>query len=187
MDKSFRPGLEKEIRAFSETPAIAQTKKITPEQATVSLNMSIMLMNNALAAIPVKKDKGFIYDSANLSDEKTKKEFNGFISLKELFTTLTLTIIIGILISQSFTYLFNNFIDAEYGNNLNEFMNEQQIVAQNAMKSFTKVTSEDLKKIAETNNFSILNILQGSLIAFLLSSVMNLILAAIFKKNQPVF
>jgi hypothetical protein len=118
---------------------------------------------------------------------KTKKEFNGFISLKELFTTLTLTIIIGILISQSFTYLFNNFIDAEYGNNLNEFMNEQQIVAQNAMKSFTKVTSEDLKKIAETNNFSILNILQGSLIAFLLSSVMNLILAAIFKKDKPVF
>ena len=118
---------------------------------------------------------------------KTKKEFNGFISLKELFTTLTVTIIIGILISQSFTYLFNNFIDVEYGNAMNEFMNEQQIVAQNAMKSFTKVTSEDLKKIAETNNFSILNILQGSLIAFLLSSVMNLILAAIFKKNQPVF
>ena len=118
---------------------------------------------------------------------KTKKEFNGFISLKELFTTLTVTIIIGILISQSFTFLFNNFIDVEYGNAMNEFMNEQQIVAQNAMKSFTKVTSEDLKKIAETNNFSILNILQGSLIAFLLSSVMNLILAAIFKKNQPVF
>ena len=118
---------------------------------------------------------------------KTKKEFNGFISLKELFTTLTVTIIIGILISQSFTYLFNNFIDVEYGNTLNEFMNEQQIVAQNAMKNFTKVTSEDLKKIAETNNFSILNILQGTLIAFLLSSVMNLILAAIFKKNKPVF
>ena len=118
---------------------------------------------------------------------KTKKEFNGFISLKELFTTLTVTIIIGILISQSFTYLFNNFIDVKYGNTLNEFMNEQQIVAQNAMKNFTKVTSEDLKKIAETNNFSILNILQGTLIAFLLSSVMNLILAAIFKKNQPVF
>lgn len=118
---------------------------------------------------------------------KTKKEFNGFISLKELFTTLTVTIIIGILISQSFTYLFNNFIDVEYGNTMNEFMNEQQIVAQNAMKNFTNVTSEDLKKVAETNNFSILNILQGTLIAFLLSSVMNLILAAIFKKNQPVF
>ncbi|MFY7988490.1 MAG: DUF4199 domain-containing protein [Flavobacterium sp.] len=118
---------------------------------------------------------------------KTKKEFNGFISLKDLFTTLTITVTIGILISQFFTYALNNFIDAEYGNTMNEFMNEQQIVAQNAMKSFMKVSSEDLKKIAETNNFSILNILQGTLIAFLLSSLMNLILAAIFKKNQPVF
>ncbi|MCL9769245.1 DUF4199 domain-containing protein [Flavobacterium sp. HXWNR69] len=118
---------------------------------------------------------------------KTKKEFNGFISLKELFTTLTITILIGILISQSFTFLFNNFIDAAYGELLNKFMNEQQILAQNAMKSFTKVSNEDLKKIAETNNFSILNIAQGTLIAFLVSSIMNLILAAIFKKNQPVF
>ena len=118
---------------------------------------------------------------------KIKKESNGFISLKELFTSLTITISIGILISQSFTFVFNNFIDVSYGNTMNEFMNEQQIVAQNAMKSFTKVTSEDLKKIAETDNFSILNILQGTLIAFLISSIMNLILAAIFKTNKPVF
>ena len=70
---------------------------------------------------------------------------------------------------------------------MNEFMNEKKKIDKNAMKSFTKVTSEDLKKIAETNNFSILKNIQGSLIAFLLSSVMNLILATIFKKNQPVF
>ena len=118
---------------------------------------------------------------------KTKKEFNGYISLKELFTTLTITILIGILISQLFTFVFNNFIDTEYGTAMNDFMNEQQIMAQNAMKSFTKVSSEDLKEIAITNNFSIVNILQGTLVAFLISSIMNLILAAIFKKNQPVF
>jgi|GEM_PF-1709635 hypothetical protein len=116
-----------------------------------------------------------------------KKEFNGYISLKELFTTLTVTITIGILISQLFTFVFNNFIDAEYGTAMNDFMNEQQIMAQNAMKSFTKVSSEDLKEIANTNNFSILNILQGTLVAFLISSIMNLILAAIFKKDKPVF
>ena len=104
-----------------------------------------------------------------------------------MFTTLTITVTIGILISQFFTFALNNFIDVEYGRAMNEFMNEQQIIAQNAMKSFMKVSSEDLKKIAETDNFSILNILQGTLIAFLLSSLMNLILAAIFKKNQPVF
>jgi len=118
---------------------------------------------------------------------KTKKEFNGYISFKELFTTLTITIAIGIVISQLFTFLFNNFIDTEYGTAMNDFMNEQQILAQNAMKGFIKVTSEDLKKIAEKDNFSIVSILQGTLVAFLISSILNLILAAIFKKNKPVF
>ena len=118
--------------------------------------------------------------------KNTKKEFNGYISLKELFTTLTITITIGILISQSFTFVFNNFIDTEYGIAMNDFMNEQQIIAQNAMKNFTKVSNEDLKEIANTNNFSLLNILQGSLVAFLISSIMNLILAAIFK-SKPTY
>lgn len=114
---------------------------------------------------------------------QTKREFNNFITFKDLFTTLTITILIGILISQLFTFLLNNYIDANYGTAMNDFMNEQQIIAQNAMKSFTNVSSEDLKEIANKNNFSLINILQGSLIAFLLSSVMNLILAAIFKSK----
>lgn len=122
-----------------------------------------------------------------LQCNKTKKEFNGFITFKEIFTTLTITITVGILISQLFTYVFNNFIDVTYGTAMNDFINEQQIVARNAMKSFSKVTSEDLKEISNTNNFSLVKILQGTLVAFLISSIMNLILAAIFKKNKPVF
>lgn len=113
----------------------------------------------------------------------TKKELNGFISFKDLFTTLTITITIGILISQIFTFLLNNFIDAEYGKLMNDFINDQQIVAANAMKSFTEISTEDLKEIAKTNNFSIIKILQGSAMAFLISSIMNLILSAIFKSK----
>lgn len=114
---------------------------------------------------------------------QTKKEFNNYIAFKDLFTTLTITVLIGILVSQFFTFLLNNYIDIEYGAAMNDFMNEQQIIAQNAMKSFTNVTSERLKEIANKNNFSLINILQGTLIAFLLSSVMNLILATIFKSK----
>ena len=113
----------------------------------------------------------------------TKKELNGFISFKDLFTTLTITITIGILISQIFTFFLNNFIDAEYGKLMNDFINDQQIVAANAMKSFTEISTEDLKEIAKTNNFSIIKILQGSAMAFLISSIMNLILSAIFKSK----
>lgn len=112
----------------------------------------------------------------------TKKEL-GLVTFKELFTTLTITITIGILISQTFTYLLNNFIDVEYGKLMNDFINDQQVVAANAMKSFTEVSSEDLKALAKTDNFSILKILQGSAMAFLFSSIMNLILAAIFKSK----
>lgn len=117
----------------------------------------------------------------------TKKGMNGLITFKEVFTTLTITITIGILISQTFTFLLNNYIDAEYGKTMNDFMNEQQIVAQNAMKSFTKVSNEDLQQLANTNNFSIIKILQGTAMAFLISSIMNLILAAIFKSKTNIF
>ena len=113
----------------------------------------------------------------------TKKELNGFITFKELFTTLTITITIGILISQIFTFLLNNYIDVEYGKLMNAFINEQQVVAANAMKSFSEVSTEDLKEMAKTDNFSIVKILQGSAMAFLISSIMNLILAAIFKSK----
>ncbi len=113
----------------------------------------------------------------------TKKELNGFISFKDLFTTLTITITIGILISQIFTFLLNNFIDVEYGKLMNTFINDQQVIAANAMKSFTKVSTEELKEIAKTDNFSIIKILQGSAMAFLVSSIMNLILSGIFKSK----
>lgn len=113
----------------------------------------------------------------------TKKELNGIISFKEAFTTLFICIINGILISQLFTYLLMNHIDVEYGNNLNEFMITKQIEISKAMGA----KSSDLKELAKTNNFSPLTILQGTAIAILISSVMNLILAAIFKSktNSP--
>ena len=65
----------------------------------------------------------------------------------------------------------------------NDFINEQQIIASKAMQSITKATNEELKEISNTNNFSLIKILQGSAVAFLISSIMNLILAAIFKSK----
>ena len=63
----------------------------------------------------------------------SKKELNNSITFKELFTTLTISITIGIFISQLFTYSLNNFIDTEYGTEMNDFMNKQQVIAMIAM------------------------------------------------------
>jgi uncharacterized membrane protein YraQ (UPF0718 family) len=117
----------------------------------------------------------------------TKKEFNNSITFKELFTTLTIAITIGIFISQLFTYSLNNFIDAEYGSEMNEFMNKQQVIAMKAMKSFTEVSSQEIKEVANTDNFSIIKTGQAFVMSILISSIMNLILAAIFKsKTNPL-
>lgn len=115
---------------------------------------------------------------------KTKKEMNNFISFKELFTTLTLSVTVGILISQIFTLIFLNFIDVEYGNTMNEFLNEQQLQSAKAMKGIFNYSNEDLKEMKNANNFSLLKILQGTAFSIVLSSIMNLILAAIFKSKQ---
>jgi len=117
----------------------------------------------------------------------TKKDFNNSITFKELFTTLTISITIGIFISQLFTYSLNNFIDAEYGAEMNEFMNKQQVIAMKAMKDFTEVSSQDIKEVAKTDNFSIIKTGQAFVMSILISSIMNLILAAIFKsKTNPL-
>ena len=79
MDKSFRSSLSKEISSFAKSNTI-KNKKISPEEATKSLNESVDKMNKALALIEIKKDKGWIYDSAKLDDPKIKKDFDTYIN-----------------------------------------------------------------------------------------------------------
>ncbi len=110
----------------------------------------------------------------------TKKQLNGIISFKEVFTTLFICILNGILISQIFTYLLMNHIDIEYGNLMNEFTIREQL----ELAKMAGAKSDQLKEIASLKNYSISNILQGTAITILISSVMNLILAAIFKSKS---
>lgn len=78
MNPKFSEELKSELMNFSKTLKISD--KLTSEKAVISLNASIDRMNNTLAKIEVKKDVGYIYDSANLSDENTKKEFDNYIN-----------------------------------------------------------------------------------------------------------
>ena len=78
MDPAFKNEISKELIAFSK---VQDTKnKMTPESATTSLNASIDRLNTSLSKIKVKKDVGYIYDSADLKDEEAKKNFDGYIN-----------------------------------------------------------------------------------------------------------
>lgn len=78
MDPEFKTELKKELVNFSKNQKTSD--KVTPEKAVVSLNASIDRLNETLTKVEVKKDVGYIYDSANLTDENSKKEFNNYIN-----------------------------------------------------------------------------------------------------------
>lgn len=78
MDPAFRGELARELVGFGKLQD--KKNKMTPESATSSLNASIERMNGALAKIKVKKDKGYIYDSAELGDEESQKGFDTYIN-----------------------------------------------------------------------------------------------------------
>ena len=78
MDPSLRNELKKELIQFAETQKTIP--KLTSEKILKSLNASVDRLNKSLEKIELKKDIGFIYDSANLEDQKAKEHFNSYIN-----------------------------------------------------------------------------------------------------------
>ena len=108
-------------------------------------------------------------------------------SFKEGFTTYFISALIGVAISVVFNILLFNFIDPEAAVTLKEMT--LQSTAE-MMKKFGAPTSEIKKaveKLESYDQFSALEQLKGSIWSIVGSAVFGLILAAIFKKDKPVF
>lgn len=118
---------------------------------------------------------------------KTKKDLGGFMSFKEGFTTYFISALIGIAISVIFNILLFNVIDPEAAVTLKEMTLKSTA---DMMKNFGAPTSEIKKAIEKMENydqFSTLEQLKGSIWSIVGASIFGLILAAIFKKDKPVF
>ncbi len=118
---------------------------------------------------------------------RTKKDLGGFMTFKEGFTTYFVSALIGIAISVIFNILLFNFIDPEAAVTLKEMTLESTA---EMMKNFGAPTSEIKKaveKLKDYDQFSTLEQLKGSIWSIVGSAIFGLILAAIFKKDKPVF
>ena len=118
---------------------------------------------------------------------KTKKELGGFMSFKEGFTTYFISAVIGIAISVVFNIILYNYIDPEAADTLKQLTMESTA---NIMKGFGAPASEIKKAIEnlqEYEQFSVIEQIKGSAYSIIGSSIFGLILAAIFKKDKPVF
>jgi hypothetical protein len=77
MNSKFKLKLAQDIIDFSKTQ---KNEKLTVEKATSSLNSSIDRLNASLAKIIVTKDVGYIYDTADMSNEYTKRNFDKYVN-----------------------------------------------------------------------------------------------------------
>lgn len=68
------------IAAINYSKEIKQKEtRFTPKTAADSINKSIDRLNTALNKISVKKDEGIVFDSANLKDPNSKKQFDEYV------------------------------------------------------------------------------------------------------------
>lgn len=116
-----------------------------------------------------------------------RKSLGGFMTFKEGFTAYFIASLISILISTSFSIVLFNFIDTATRDLIHDALITFQV--ENLQK--WKVPAAEIKKVVEgmkeSPQFSISGLLYGILKSLLGSIVFGLILAAIFKKKQPVF
>lgn len=118
----------------------------------------------------------------------TKKELKGNITFKEAFTTYFIYCAIGILLANLFNYLLFSVIDPSAKDQLMEISLKKTIEFMEKFNSPKEAISEAVKQLKENDQYSIGNILKGSVFSILFSSLIGLIIAAIFKsKNRETF
>ena len=115
---------------------------------------------------------------------KTKKEIKTIFTFKDAFTTYFIAAVIGILISTLFNVLLFNVIDPSAKDTLLEITMK---ITANMMQKFgtpASVINEAISKLKETNPYSTIELLKGSIFSIIFSSIFGLILAAFFKTRS---
>ena len=114
---------------------------------------------------------------------KTKKEVKTIFTFKDAFTTYFIATLIGILISVFFNILLFNVIDPSAKETLQEMTIKLTSEMMQKLGTPASVINEAIAKMEESNPYSSLEILKGSVYSIVFSSIFGLILAAIFKSK----
>lgn len=114
---------------------------------------------------------------------KTKKQL-GTMTFKEGFTVYFLAALIGSFISTMFYYVLFNFIDPQAKETIKEITLKYTAEMMQKFGAPTAQVNEAIQKMAETDNYSLGNLLFGLAIVLVFQAIFGLILAAIFKSKS---
>ena len=115
---------------------------------------------------------------------KTKKELKGIFPFKEAFTTYFICAVIAILIGTAFNILLFNVIDPSAQDALKEITLKNTIAMMEKFNSPPAAINDVISKMKDSNPFSTIELLKGSVSSIVFSSIFGLIMAAFFKSKS---
>jgi hypothetical protein len=115
---------------------------------------------------------------------KTKKELKGIFLFKEAFTTYFICAVIAILIGTTFNILLFNVIDPSAQDTLKEITLKNTIAMMEKFNSPPAAINDVISKMKDSNPFSTIELLKGSVSSIVFSSIFGLIMAAFFKSKS---
>ena len=114
---------------------------------------------------------------------KTKKELNGIFPFKDAFTTYFISAVIGVLISVAFKIVLFNFIDPAVKETLLDLTIKYLISTSENFGVPASSLNETISKLRETDPYSIVEQLKGSIFTIFFCAILGLIMAAFFKSK----
>jgi hypothetical protein len=120
-----------------------------------------------------------------VSLSKTKKELNGVFPFKAAFTTYFITAVIGVIISVAFKIVLFNLIDPSVKATLLDLTINYLIKTSEKFGVTASALNETISKLKETDPYSIVEQLKGSVFNIFFCAILGLIMAAFFKSKSP--
>lgn len=117
---------------------------------------------------------------------KSKKALGGFISFKEAFTVYFIVMALGSAISSLFMFVLFNLIDPAASEIVMDAAIEKTVSMMQGFNTPTGDIAETVKKMKETDNFSLGSLAMSYVWGLLFHIIIGLIVAASFKKNRDI-
>lgn len=114
---------------------------------------------------------------------KTKKELKGIFPFKDAFTTYFISAVVGVLISVVFNIILFNFIDPSAKETVKELSIKYAVEMMEKFGTPSSAINEAVKKLQENDQFSIIELLKGSVFTTVFYALIGLLLALIFKSK----
>lgn len=124
---------------------------------------------------------------AVLAAQKLKKLNGGYLPFAEALKIIFVVFALGFLLETIFSYILLNFIDTDFREAMTQAAMEKMAALFKRLGSSEEQIEKMMEEGSKKENYSLGKVLLGYGLGCIISFIFALIIAAIVKKNKPVF